>query len=165
MKLSCPYEYPNLDENRKECIKSDINDNNIIYSTINLLNDEMNENTTKTINSIFQWTYYNIDSTINIINYDTIETNNLNEEEIDYYDNILQNIEIKFTSENYDIKNLDNGKDEIINNDRITTTLTTSENQKNNIYNNMTKIDLGECEYLLRNFYNISKNESLYIKK
>ena len=74
MNLSCPYEYPNLDENRKECIKSDINDNNIIYSTINLLNDEMNENTTKTINSIFQWTYYNIDLTINIINYDTIET-------------------------------------------------------------------------------------------
>ena len=148
MNLSCPYEYPNLNENRKECIKSDINDNNIIYSTINLLNDEMNENTTKTINSIFQWTYYNIDLTINIINYDTIETYNLNEEEIDYYDNILQNIEIKFTSENYDIKNLDNGKDEIINNDRITTTLTTSENQKNNIHNNMTRIDLGECENL-----------------
>ena len=165
MNLSCPYEYPNLDENKKECIKPDINDNNIIDSTINLLNDEMNENTSKTINSIFQWTYYNIDSTINIINYDTIETNNLNEEEIDYYDNILQNIEIKFTSENYDTKNIDNGKDEIINNGRITTTLTTSENQKNNIYNNMTKIDLGECENLLRNFYNISYNESLYIKK
>ena len=165
MNLSCPYEYPNLDENKKECIKPDINDNNIIDSTINLLNDEMNENTSKTINSIFQWTYYNIDSTINIINYDTIETNNLNEEEIDYYDNILQNIEIKFTSENYDTKNIDNGKDEFINNGRITTTLTTSENQKNNIYNNMTKIDLGECENLLRNFYNISYNESLYIKK
>ena len=29
----------------------------------------------------------------------------------------------------------------------------------------MTKIDLGECEIILRNFYNISINESLYIKK
>ena len=29
----------------------------------------------------------------------------------------------------------------------------------------MTRIDLGECEILLRNFYNISINESLYIKK
>ena len=29
----------------------------------------------------------------------------------------------------------------------------------------MTKIDLGECETLLRNFYNISINESIYIKK
>ena len=31
--------------------------------------------------------------------------------------------------------------------------------------NNMTKIDLGDCEIKLRNFYNLSINESLYIKK
>ena len=29
----------------------------------------------------------------------------------------------------------------------------------------MTTIDLGECETLLREFYNISKNEILYMKK
>ena len=29
----------------------------------------------------------------------------------------------------------------------------------------MTRIDLGECETLLRNFYNISDNETLYMKK
>ena len=29
----------------------------------------------------------------------------------------------------------------------------------------MTSIDLGECETLLRNFYNISDNETLYMKK
>ena len=29
----------------------------------------------------------------------------------------------------------------------------------------MTRIDLGKCEFLLRKFYNISINESLYIKK
>ena len=28
--------------------------------------------------------------------------------------------------------------------------------------NNITRIDLGECETLLRNFYNISINNSLY---
>ena len=44
-------------------------------------------------------------------------------------------------------------------------TFTTPENQKKNINNNMTTIDLGECETLLRNFYNISNNETLYIKK
>ena len=49
-------------------------------------------------------------------------------------------------------------------------TLTKSENQKNNINNesyitNDTLIDLAECEISLRNFYNISNNESLYIKK
>ena len=29
----------------------------------------------------------------------------------------------------------------------------------------MTRIDLGECEILLRNFCNISINETLYLKK
>ena len=29
----------------------------------------------------------------------------------------------------------------------------------------MTNIDLGECETLLKNYYNISDDESLYIKK
>ena len=29
----------------------------------------------------------------------------------------------------------------------------------------MTSIDLGECETLLRNYYNISNNETLYMKK
>ena len=87
------------------------------------------------------------------------------DEEIKYYDNILQNIENKFTSDDYDTSNIDGGQDEIITNGKITTTLTTSENQKNNINNNMTKIDLGECENLLRKFFNLSFNESLYIKK
>ena len=30
---------------------------------------------------------------------------------------------------------------------------------------NITTIDLGECENLLRDYYNISKNITLYIKK
>ena len=50
----------------------------------------------------------------------------------------------------------------------MTVTFTTSENQKNNINNNManmTTIDLGECETLLRNYYKLSSNETLYMKK
>ena len=47
----------------------------------------------------------------------------------------------------------------------MTITFSTTQNQKNNINDNMTKIDLGECETLLRNFYNISSNETLYMKK
>ena len=35
----------------------------------------------------------------------------------------------------------------------------------NNANNNISTIDLGECETLLRNSYNISNNETLYIKK
>ena len=49
--------------------------------------------------------------------------------------------------------------------EKISTTLTTCENQRNNINNNMSKIDLGECETKLRNFYHIPDNEQIYIKK
>ena len=60
---------------------------------------------------------------------------------------------------------MDNGLDEHINAEKLLITFTTLQNQKNNIYNNMTTIDLGECETLLRNFYNITNNETLYMKK
>ena len=42
--------------------------------------------------------------------------------------------------------------------------LTTSKNQKNNIYSNMINIDLGECENSLRQTYNLTDNKTLYIK-
>ena len=89
----------------------------------------------------------------------------MKEEEIKYYDAILDNIESGFTSENYETSNLDNGKDDLIKLDKMTITFTTSQSQKNNINYNMTTIDLGECETLLRNEYNISNNETLYMKK
>ena len=87
------------------------------------------------------------------------------EEEIKCYDNILKNVEEGFTSENYDTKNLDKGEDEVIKTEKMTITFTTSQNQRNNINNNMSTIDLGECETLLRNYYNMSNNETLYMKK
>jgi hypothetical protein len=87
------------------------------------------------------------------------------EEEIKFCDNILKNVEEGFTSENYDTKNLDKGEDEVIKTEKMTITFTTSQNQKNNINNNMSTIDLGECETLLRNYYNMSNNETLYMKK
>ena len=44
-------------------------------------------------------------------------------------------------------------------------TLTTTSNQKNNENINKTTINLGECEYKLKWYYNISLNDSLYIVK
>ena len=43
-------------------------------------------------------------------------------------------------------------------------TLTSTENKRNN-QNNKTTLDLGECENLLRNFYYITIDTSIYIKK
>ena len=99
----------------------------------------------------------------NLIKNETTEQTK--EKEIEYYDTIIKNIEEGFTSDKFDTSDLDNGKDEIIETGKITVTFTTTNNQKNNNNNNMTSIDLGECELLLRQFYNLTNNETLYIKK
>ncbi len=54
------------------------------------------------------------------------------EEEIKYYDKFLQGVEEVFSSNNYNTSNLDNGKDEVIETEKMTITFTTSRNQKNN---------------------------------
>ena len=92
------------------------------------------------------------------------ETNLSVKEEIEYYDNIIKVIEKGFI-DNYNTSKLDNGQDEVIKTEKMTVTLTTVQNQKENINNNMTIVDLGECEELLRKEYNISINETLYMKK
>ena len=82
----------------------------------------------------------------------------------DYYDNLLNLIE-KWLIENYDTSKLDSGNDEYINAGKMTVTLTTIENQKNNTNDNMTRIHLGQCESLLRSHYNLTDNITFYIKK
>ena len=97
---------------------------------------------------------------INNINNDK----NTKEEEINYYDTVLTNIEDYYTSKNFDTSNLDNGNDEAIEIGKAKVTFTTSENQKNNLDSDMTTIDLGDCEQSLRQTYNLTNGEKLYIK-
>ena len=134
---SCPKEYEKLLPIKNECIKLILN-NNAIKNKIQ-----------------------------NIINFSKNESNNdiVKEEEREYYDTIIEIIEESFTSEYYDTSNLDKGKNEIIEAGKMTISFTTAQNQKNNSNTNMTTIDLGECDTLLRNHYNISDNQTLYIKK
>ena len=118
---SCPNEYPQLIENKKECIK---------YNIQNLIKDKE-----KFIN----------------------ETENISkEEEAEYYSDIINIIENVFESENYDTSNIDNGGVEKIETKRMKIIISKIQNQKN--------IDIGECENLLREYYNISSNISLYLE-
>ena len=87
------------------------------------------------------------------------------EEEIKYYDEIIENIESILTSPNFDTLNIEKGEDQVIQTEKMTITLTTTQNQKNNKNNNITMIDLGECENLIRKFYNLSLNDTLFLKK
>jgi len=89
-----------------------------------------------------------------------------NKEEVGKFnDFILKNLENDFTSKDYNTSKLDNGENEIYEYEKMTITLTTTKNQRENRNINTTAIDLGECENLLKDKYNISRNEKLYIKK
>ena len=94
-----------------------------------------------------------------------INEENRKEEEINNYNQILEKSELIFTSNNYNLTNINNGEDEFINVNKMLITFTTTENQKNNKETNMSTIDLGFCEKLLRNFYNLTNNQTIYIKK
>ena len=61
--------------------------------------------------------------------------------------------------------NFSEGNDIIIEDEGKTFTITTTDNQKKNENNNVTKINLGECEKRLKDYYKIPNDESLYILK
>ena len=62
-------------------------------------------------------------------------------------------------------KVLNNSEDFFINYENIKYQLTSTFNQINNEYNDISTINLGECENILKNVYNISEDESLLIFK
>ena len=90
---------------------------------------------------------------------------------IDSVTNIIIQIEknetIKHIIDNlvkeFDTKEIDSGKDKKIINQNKTIILTSTQNQKNNEEENYITMDLGECENILKSYYNISKTNSLYI--
>ncbi len=79
-------------------------------------------------------------------------------------DDMMKNIQDYMINE-LNTTSIDNGKDLIISNEKLTYTITTTKNQKNQIEENVTTIDLGECETKLKKVYNISLNDSLYMLK
>ena len=101
--FSCPPEYPNLIQDKNECVFD-----NILF-IVNLINDIFNSQTNKTNEEIGK------------------------EVEINRYNKILEKIESIFTSDNYNLSNTDNGEDEIISAKKVLMTFTNIENQKSNI--------------------------------
>ena len=61
--------------------------------------------------------------------------------------------------------NFEEGNDTVFVSKDASYTVTSTSNQKNNKNNNNSIIDLGECENKLKEVYNISLNDSLYILK
>ena len=95
-----------------------------------------------------------------------LNSNNTNSTQMEINYKIIESIEKGFTSPKYNTSNLDNGIDETIKYENFMITLTTIDNQKNNSKNdNTTNIDLSECERILRDIYNISDDEKIYMLK
>ena len=96
----------------------------------------------------------------------TIELSNLNKSInlSNNYNNISEYEIIKNYLLNYYNKtSLLEGNDLEFKIKNILITLSTLENQKNNILENKTTIDLGQCENKLKDIYNISNNETLVL--
>ena len=64
---------------------------------------------------------------------------------------------------NLHLSAIDEGKDETIIKDNLKFVFTSTSNQKNNYDKNNISMDLGQCETDIKNAYNISLNDSLYI--
>ena len=84
-------------------------------------------------------------------------------------DDIIKSIKQDIINHNIDslLLNVTGGekKDILIKEDKILYQITTTDNQNNNQYNNVSTIKLGECEDILKGIYGIDKNQSLIIFK
>ena len=80
-------------------------------------------------------------------------------------DIMLENSEFIFTSNNYNLTYLEEGNNDIIEYGMMRIMLTTVPNQKKTMKSkNVIAVDLGKCEQILRDEYNISDDEILYMK-
>ena len=136
----CPEEYKFLIPQKRKCIKNCIFDD------------------------VYKYEYNNkCDKIENLINY-LNTTSKMNDSQIE--ENILRCKELilNMNSENI-ISEIKDGQDIIIKMYKTIISLTSTENQNINKNKNITRIDLGECENILKGEYNIPNNESLLIYK
>ena len=111
--------------------------------------------------------YQNIENNWNSSNFfiELLEEKKLNLTKDDIISNIKEDI-INHKLD-YLLTNVTEGNKEdlYIKDQDILYQITTTDNQNNNIYNNISSIKLGECENILKSIYNIDKNLSLIIFK
>ena len=149
----------------KDCPENTINENNkcINKNEDTLDKSELNEKTEKEIYNISQ----NIISGFSVENFILGLYNSSEQSEISK-DDIIKNIRENIINHNLDsiISNVIIEKqDTFIIEDNTLFQITTSENQNNNNYSNISTIHLGDCEKILKEKYKIDENETLIIFK
>jgi len=164
----CPEEYNKLIIDKKQCIdkcsndyfyKFEYGDNCYINcpkgTTISKFNNHLCVNTS---GLAFEEIFFNLCKIVENEN----EGQKLKDE-----DNFLNNIKKVFYNGKIDylLSNVIKGEDLTVKTQKGIYIFTTTDNQNNNINNNYSLINLGECENILKNHYNISNNEPLLIFK
>ena len=141
--LNC---YENIEEYSESINKND-------FTNIMILTEKLKDSNMAKIDLNFDdIDFYNISNFIN------------KTDEIQYYTLFLEIMDKYFTSDNYNFTKLIGPEDEMRTIKKLKITLTSLKNQNNNISTNKTTIDLGFCEILLKDFYNISYNDTLFLK-
>ena len=148
------------------------------YYYINKITNELSCLPNKTCPYSYRMQIFNKKECVNNCNISSIykyEYNNICYDEYNYITNniylyIIHNISQfenlkEYLSSIYNKNNLFYFNDTEFKLENILITLSTTENQKTNINKNKTSIYLGECENKLKDIYNISKNNSLFILK
>ena len=120
-----------------------LNINNTYYSSLDFVSEIYKNNSSFSSELIMDFAAYN-----------TIEIENKTE--------IIQYIINNLINE-FNMTELDGGEDKKIVEENKVIILTSTENQKNNEDKNNITMNLGECENILKKYYNISNNNSLYI--
>ena len=114
------------------------------------------------------YSFYNKENLIDI-SFDKIKqlmfnNNTINNSSLEQKGQILKKFQKLFNNGSYSI-NFGIGEDFFLKVDNFEYTITTTYNQLKKNNSNQTIVNLGECEVKLKEKYNISQNESLYILK
>jgi len=159
--FNCPdeYKFEYQDICYSSCPNGNHNINDMCIKNNNFTNDNYTSFSSININMTSLYNYY--------IDYfkDVIQKNNT----LNNKDKIIINIENEIINNNLDIY-LENivikeNKDLLFKENKIIYQLSSTYNQNNNEYNNISTIDLAECETRLREYYNIDDDVDLIIFK
>ena len=177
----CPNEYNKLIPDIGKCIDKCGKDNNYKYEYRNECLNDCPTGTIPSKNEVEKSFYckpkcnketpFEIIREQKCIKYCTVEELNkkmciLNYiEEKSKRNSLIKYLEMFFTSKYYDYTKIEQGEEEIYQDETFSITLTSVDNQKNNINNNMTRINLTQCEIELRKFYNLSEDKILFLRK
>ena len=168
---TCPKNYSKLIKEKNKCINDCLKDNIYKYEHNNICYSyEFNETETFLfVNNTYEEQLQNIityELILTKLNIDKTIYNNEFQIQKEFKISTVQNIimtEVNLTKLNDNDIIINNNN----NNEKIIYTITSTSNQENHNKkkNNKTSIHLGDCENKLKEHYNISKNDNLFILK